>query len=45
MAGSLCNFATQLKFLLRYDDCLDVRILTRGSLYLVYLFVEMWRAN
>ena len=24
-AGSICNFATQLKFLLQYDDCLDVR--------------------
>jgi hypothetical protein len=26
MAGTLCNFATQLKFLLKYDDCLDVCI-------------------
>lgn len=25
MAGTLCNFATQLKFLFGYDDCLDVR--------------------
>ncbi|KAF7794031.1 hypothetical protein EIP86_005159 [Pleurotus ostreatoroseus] len=24
MAGTLCNFATQLKFLLHYDDCLDI---------------------
>ena len=24
MAGTLCNFATQLKFVFRYDDCLDV---------------------
>ncbi|CAE6458632.1 unnamed protein product [Rhizoctonia solani] len=24
VAGTLCNFATQLKFLLRYDECLDV---------------------
>ncbi|KAI0766312.1 ammonium transporter [Irpex lacteus] len=24
MAGTLCNFATQLKFLLKYDDCLDI---------------------
>jgi len=24
MAGTLCNFATQLKFLFRYDDCLDI---------------------
>jgi len=24
MAGTLCNFATQLKFLLQYDDCLDI---------------------
>ena len=24
MAGTLCNFATQLKFLFGYDDCLDV---------------------
>ena len=24
MAGTVCNFATQLKFLLSYDDCLDV---------------------
>lgn len=27
MAGSLCNFATQLKFVFGYDDCLDVRLL------------------
>ena len=26
MAGTLCNFATQLKFLFGYDDCLDVRL-------------------
>ena len=25
MAGTLCNFATQLKFIFGYDDCLDVR--------------------
>jgi hypothetical protein len=25
-AGTLCNFATQLKFLCGYDDALDVRI-------------------
>jgi len=24
MAGTICNFATQLKFLLKYDDCLDI---------------------
>ena len=24
MAGTVCNFATQLKFLLSYDDCLDI---------------------
>lgn len=24
MAGTVCNFATQLKFYLGYDDCLDV---------------------
>ncbi|KAG8746251.1 hypothetical protein FRC10_005500 [Ceratobasidium sp. 414] len=24
VAGTACNFATQLKFLLHYDDCLDV---------------------
>jgi Amt family ammonium transporter len=24
MAGTLCNFATQLKFVLNYDDALDV---------------------
>ncbi|KAG8723850.1 hypothetical protein FRC09_001493 [Ceratobasidium sp. 395] len=24
VAGTVCNFATQLKFLLHYDDCLDV---------------------
>jgi len=24
MAGTLCNFATQLKFLFHYDDCLDI---------------------
>ncbi|EIW55877.1 ammonium transporter [Trametes versicolor FP-101664 SS1] len=24
MAGSLCNFATQLKFVFGYDDCLDI---------------------
>ncbi|KAH8075987.1 ammonium transporter [Cristinia sonorae] len=24
MAGTLCNFATQLKFLFGYDDCLDI---------------------
>jgi ammonium transporter, Amt family len=24
MAGTLCNFATQLKFLLKYDDALDI---------------------
>ncbi|KAI0088754.1 ammonium transporter [Irpex rosettiformis] len=24
LAGTLCNFATQLKFLLKYDDCLDI---------------------
>jgi len=23
-AGTVCNFATQLKFLLHYDDCLDI---------------------
>lgn len=26
MAGTICNFATQLKFLLNYDDTLDVSI-------------------
>lgn len=25
MAGTLCNFATQLKFFAGYDDSLDVR--------------------
>lgn len=24
MAGTICNFATQLKFVFGYDDCLDV---------------------
>ncbi|CAE6538349.1 unnamed protein product [Rhizoctonia solani] len=24
VAGTVCNFATQLKFVLRYDECLDV---------------------
>ncbi|KAI0635026.1 ammonium transporter [Trametes polyzona] len=24
MAGTLCNFATQLKFIFGYDDCLDI---------------------
>ena len=24
MAGTVCNFATQLKFIFKYDDCLDV---------------------
>ncbi|PIL27399.1 transporter [Ganoderma sinense ZZ0214-1] len=24
MAGTLCNFATQLKFVFHYDDCLDI---------------------
>jgi len=24
MAGTVCNFATQLKFLFHYDDCLDI---------------------
>ncbi|KAF8514011.1 ammonium transporter [Hysterangium stoloniferum] len=24
MAGTICNFATQLKFLFHYDDCLDI---------------------
>ena len=28
MAGTLCNFATQLKFVFGYDDCLDVRPLS-----------------
>lgn len=27
MAGTICNFATQLKFVFRYDDCLDVSYL------------------
>ena len=25
LAGTICNFATQLKFVLGYDDALDVR--------------------
>nr|VWO94006.1 Ammonium transporter [Ganoderma boninense] len=24
MAGTICNFATQLKFIFHYDDCLDI---------------------
>jgi len=24
LAGTVCNFATQLKFVFRYDDCLDI---------------------
>ena len=24
MGGTICNFATQLKFLLNYDDALDI---------------------
>jgi Amt family ammonium transporter len=24
MAGTVCNFATQLKFVFGYDDCLDI---------------------
>ncbi|KAL4253683.1 Ammonium transporter [Abortiporus biennis] len=24
LAGTICNFATQLKFFLQYDDCLDI---------------------
>lgn len=31
MAGTLCNFATQLKFLFGYDDCLDVRVFFSGT--------------
>jgi hypothetical protein len=27
MAGTVCNFATQLKFVFGYDDCLDVCVL------------------
>jgi Amt family ammonium transporter len=27
LAGTVCNFATQLKFVFGYDDCLDVRAL------------------
>lgn len=26
MAGTVCNFATQLKFFAGYDDALDVRL-------------------
>jgi len=26
MAGTVCNFATQLKFFAGYDDSLDVRL-------------------
>ena len=37
MAGTLCNFATQLKFLFGYDDCLDVRRLS-GRMHVI-----LWR--
>jgi Amt family ammonium transporter len=26
MAGTICNFATQIKFFVGYDDSLDVRL-------------------
>jgi len=30
MAGTICNFATQLKFIFKYDDTLDVGELSVG---------------
>jgi Amt family ammonium transporter len=31
VAGTACNFATQLKYLAHYDDALDVGTITRSS--------------
>jgi hypothetical protein len=36
MAGTLCNFATQLKFFAGYDDSLDVRRSLFALLVLIY---------
>lgn len=38
MAGTLCNFATQLKFLLGYDDTLDVSISRISSNFWGFVF-------
>lgn len=32
VAGTACNFATQLKYLVHYDDALDVNALSSYSL-------------
>lgn len=37
MAGTCCNFATQLKYIFGYDDTLDVRLFPSSSLVLFSL--------
>jgi hypothetical protein len=36
MAGTCCNFATQLKFIFGYDDTLDVRVLLFVHFFCVF---------
>lgn len=38
MAGTVCNFATQLKFVFGYDDCLDVSLTNLPSPPFLILF-------
>ena len=40
MAGTLCNFATQLKFFAGYDDSLDVSLFE--GLFCVYWHIRSW---
>lgn len=39
MAGTLCNFATQLKFVFGYDDTLDVRIDFPHTPYICFVHI------
>ena len=50
VAGTACNFATQLKFIFKYDDCLDVRIppsflVTSLSLHIIPLDLRLSRCR
>lgn len=41
LGGTACNFATQLKFLLGYDDALDVRAFFVLNFLVVYLDLDL----
>jgi Amt family ammonium transporter len=45
MAGTICNFATQLKFIFKYDDTLDVGELSVGMKSSILILCQIFASH